>query len=133
MDHYPIDGSGQQPEEPEMRVENGQLSPPERRLLERWATAANTSVRLVRRYTTRPYDLHFEGVYVEGGRMPSGVTVSGWLPKACIRDLTRWTSPEIAVMTNYPEMVVEGDWSGVRDSDQNRIWAIFAQHVLEGA
>ena len=54
-----------------MRVENGQLSPPERRLLERWATAAHTSVRLVRRCTTRPYDLHFEGVYVEAAGCPA--------------------------------------------------------------
>lgn len=52
-----------------------------------------------------------------------------WLPLGAIRSLTQWPSREIANMTDHPEMTMEGDWSGVRDTSTDKIWAIFTQHV----
>ena len=52
-----------------------------------------------------------------------------WLPLGAIRSLTVWTDPKIARMTDHPEMAMEGDWSGVRDSSSEAIWAIFTEHV----
>lgn len=52
-----------------------------------------------------------------------------WLPLGAIRELTPWTSPAIARMTDHPEMAMDGDWSGVRDTNTDKIWAIFTKHV----
>ena len=49
---------------------------------------------------------------------------------ACINELTPWTSPEVANMTDYPEMAMQGDWSGVRDTDMSLLWRIFFRHVV---
>lgn len=54
-----------------------------------------------------------------------------WLPLAAIRELTMWTSPGIAAMTDYPDMTASGDWSGVRDTNEDALWAIFNEHVIE--
>lgn len=56
-----------------------------------------------------------------------------WLPLGAIRELVAWTESDVARMTDYPEMAMEGDWSGVRDSSADKIWAIFNEHVVEEA
>jgi hypothetical protein len=56
-----------------------------------------------------------------------------WLPKAAIRSLVDWTRPEVASMTDHPEMAMEGDWSGVRDTDEEKLWEIFRIHVSKVA
>ena len=58
-----------------------------------------------------------------------GMNFSATLLLACIRELTPW--PQLGWMTDYPQMVEQGDWSGVRDSDENRLWEIFQQYVLD--
>jgi len=68
----------------------------------------------------REFDLHFKGH-----------KVSGWLPLGFIRQLVPWTSFDVAFMTDYPEMAAEGDWSGVRDSSEEKIWAIFNKYAPE--
>ena len=54
---------------------------------------------------------------------------SGWLPLMAINELLFWTRPEIAQMTDHPEMTRAGDWSGVRDSSKTKQWAIFYKYV----
>ena len=54
---------------------------------------------------------------------------SAWLPLAAIRSLTKWTRPSVALLSDYPEMVIEGDWSGIRDSSDEAIWDIFETYV----
>lgn len=71
----------------------------------------------------REFDLHFKGV--------KGHTIFGWLPLGFIRQLVPWTSFDVAFMTDYPEMAAEGDWSGVRDSSEEKIWAIFNKYTPE--
>ena len=29
-------------------------------------------------------------------------------------------------------MAIEGDWSGIRDTNEESIWSIFEKHVLKG-
>ena len=59
-----------------------------------------------------------------------GYDFSATLLLSCIRELTQWTSPTSANMTDYPEMVREGDWSGVRDTSEEKLWEIFRRFVL---
>jgi hypothetical protein len=53
-----------------------------------------------------------------------------FLPLLAVRELTVWSSEAIALMTDHPEMVLAGDWSGVRDSSHEAIMAIFERHVI---
>lgn len=82
----------------------------------------------VTRRSEREYDLSIEGKYGKNNKYLSG-TFSAWLVLAAIRELTLWTSPEIASMTDHPDMCEEGDWSGMRDSNPEALWAIFNHFV----
>lgn len=82
---------------------------------------------LITRKSDKPFDLAIEG---ETGYGDQKCKFSGWLPLSCIHELTSWTSNEIAGMSDYSMMVREGDWSGIRDSSPESIWAIFEAHVL---
>ena len=73
------------------------------------------------------YDLSIEGTHKLYG---SEMSYSAWLPKLAISGLVDWSSPEVASMTDYPEMAFDGDWSAVRDSSEEAIWAIFNEHVM---
>jgi hypothetical protein len=79
----------------------------------------------VERKSGREFDLTVR--YRDTNRMLTGA----WLPLGCIREMTKWTTPAIANMTDYPTMARHGDWSGVRDSEVETIWAIFTKHVLD--
>lgn len=81
---------------------------------------------LITRNTERPFDLSLEGEMTQGVHCRFGA----WLPLTCIRELTTWTRHEIAGMSDYSEMVRGGDWSGIRDSSPEAIWAIFEKFVL---
>jgi len=50
-----------------------------------------------------------------------------WLPLMAISQLN-W--PKFADESDYPNMVENGDWSGIRDSDTTKIWAMFHKHVI---
>lgn len=80
------------------------------------------------RRSERQFDFEFQWVKNSG----KGNTLRGssWMPLHAIRDLTLWPRPEIAEMTLYPSMTQAGDWSGVRDSGSECIWAIFRAHVM---
>lgn len=80
----------------------------------------------IERRSEKMFDLTVEGFDPE-----MGCKFSAWLPLACIRYLTMWTSHKIAMHTDYPEMAIEGDWSGVRDSSTDSIWFIFDNFVLK--
>lgn len=60
-------------------------------------------------------------------------TMSAWLPLLAIRTRVAWNSKPVAKMTDYPEMAMEGDWSGVRDSSTEAIWKIFDTFVLSNS
>ncbi len=78
----------------------------------------------VTRKSEREYDLLVR--YRTTGGLAHGV----WLPLACVRQMTPWTSRGVAEMTDHPLMAMAGDWSGVRDSSEASIWAILEKFVL---
>lgn len=80
---------------------------------------------VVKRRSDREYDLELTGTHKWHRQ-----GFSGWLPLMAIYNLTRWTSPAMAAETDYPDMVKDGDWSGVRDSETDTIWRLFDRHVL---
>lgn len=84
----------------------------------------------VSRKSSREYDLNLEGRYGKSAPYMAGVAFSAWLPLMAIRELTQWPSESIASLTDHPDMVMEGDWSGVRDSNEDSIWFIFDRFVL---
>lgn len=76
----------------------------------------------VERKSAREYDLSFSG------NRRDGTAFSAWLPLHHIANNVLWMSREVASMTDYPEMVLKGDWSGVRDSSEEKIWQIFEKY-----
>jgi hypothetical protein len=83
----------------------------------------NWKVQEVERKSDREYDLRITGTQ-------DGHNFAAWLPLASINYLVDWTNPRIAILTDYPEMAMSGDWSGVRDSSEEKIWKIFNTHVV---
>jgi hypothetical protein len=79
----------------------------------------------VSRKSEREFDLEIEGTSTK-----MGWKFRAWLVLAAIRELTMWTSPSISDLTDYPNMAYEGDWSGVRDTNEDSLWFIFHQHVV---
>ena len=72
----------------------------------------------------KEFNIHFEGEH-------KGNKFTAWLLLSCIRELTPWTCSELACMTDYPSMAREGDWSGVRDTEEERLWEIFQKFVVK--
>ena len=85
-------------------------------------------VNAEKRRSDRLYDINFVGRRIVEEQSYS---FSGWLPLAFVRECVLWTSKEVARMTDYPTMAMEGDWSGVRDSRREVIWEIF-EKALRG-
>lgn len=94
------------------------------KVINKVAQAAKWAEFKVTRRSDRQYDLEVMGVYASDSHMPN-VAFSAWLPLVAIRELTEWTRDPVAGYTNYPDMCRSGDWSGLRDSDPERIWEIF--------
>lgn len=74
----------------------------------------------ISRRSEKEYDITVRGRYTETS------SFSAWLPLGMISVGMDWT--KVAHMTDYPEMVCAGDWSGVRDSSEEAIWAIFKKN-----
>jgi hypothetical protein len=77
----------------------------------------------VERRSDREFDLAVEGEI-------RGVGFRAWLVLGCIKTRLNWCLPEVANMTDYPDMTRYGDWSGVRDTDESKLWAIFDHFKL---
>ena len=86
--------------------------------------SGTVEVTAIRRRSDRPFDVEFEGSYVAG--FLKGCGLQAWLPLAVIRD-SNW--PRLAAMSDYPQMVRAGDWSGIRDSEPEAIWAMFEKVI----
>jgi len=82
-----------------------------------------------------PIDLEIEGVqhaspYSDGDYTPTNFLA--WLPLMAIHNLMDWTEMEFARELDYPFMAMEGDWSGVRDTDPEKIKRLFKIHIQDG-
>lgn len=71
----------------------------------------------ITRKSDREGDLQIEGEDANG-------KFGAWLVLAAIRN-ANWTGRTIASMTDYPSMARSGDWSGVRDTSEDKLWEIF--------
>lgn len=98
-------------------------------LVNRLVTKDGWEVSNIERRSDREFDLKVEGKYGSNHPYMPGVSFSAWVVLAAIRELTNWTSREVAQYTKYPDMALEGDWSGVRDSDTDQLWNIFDRFV----
>jgi hypothetical protein len=76
---------------------------------------------------SRRSDKEFD-LYLRGQAGDKTYSFSSWLPLHVIRetDYTRY-----AEFSDYPEMVRAGDWSGIRDSSPDKIWAIFEKSLKD--
>ena len=75
----------------------------------------------VERKSNREYDLKIKGEDIL-------TLFEAWLPLSTIRSVD-W--PKYANMSSYPEMVSQGDWSGIRDSDTGNIWLMLTHALTE--
>ena len=73
----------------------------------------------VTRVSDRPFDLHFEAERKDDWK------ASAWLPLSLL-SCVDWT--KLGDMSSYPQLTRDGDWSGIRDSTKEEIWAMF-DHV----
>jgi hypothetical protein len=94
------------------------IQPEEHALLAKLYTNADVIDTLTRR-SPRLYDIGIEGHKAGDG----GYKFSAWLPLAAIHDLPPLKYAKAVEMSDYPYM--EGDWSGIRDSEPETIWRIF--------
>jgi hypothetical protein len=72
------------------------------------------------------FDFHFEGHNTE-----QDINVVAWFPLWAVKHATDWTSKEVANMSSNPKIAMEGDWSALRDEDEEIIWKIFETFVLQ--
>jgi len=77
----------------------------------------------IRRKSAKPFDIGIEG---DSNRGMFGAD----LMLSAIANFVNWTSPAVARISDYPSMAMEGDWSGIRDSSDEKIEAIFRLYVL---
>lgn len=81
----------------------------------------------IERQSDKPFDLRLEGTRVDLG---FDYAFSAWLPLLAIRELTLWTSYEVARFSRcYADMAMSGDWSGIRDAEPEEIWEMFENCV----
>lgn len=84
---------------------------------------------IVERLSSQPFALRISGKKSYTKQLNT-YDFSCSLILASIATLLDWSSPEIAKLTDHPELARQGDWSGVRDSDDDKIYYIFQQHVI---
>jgi hypothetical protein len=96
----------------------------EKKLLEKIQKSGKVKINKVWRRSSRMYDLSIEGVkHTTVNDRPLDMNFSAWIPLQVIRSVN-WI--KFAGMSDYPEMVHTGDWSGIRDSSSEAIWEMFS-------
>ena len=83
------------------------------------------TVSSVRARSEREFDVEFTGTERQSFYDGESVNFSAWFPLAVIREMSNWT--ELSEMSDHPDMVAAGDWSGIRDSSNESIWNMFDQ------
>ena len=88
----------------------------------------STIITLKRDKSDAPFDIHIEGTQPStyGGSYKFSAHLVIW----AIRSLVNYCRPEVAELTDYPDMAESGDWSAVRDSCWEAKQEIFYRFVL---
>jgi hypothetical protein len=50
---------------------------------------------------------------------------SAWLPLQILHDAP-WSDDPIAGLSDYPDMAYDGDWSAIRDTEEEGVWEMLA-------
>lgn len=94
----------------------------------RWETLVDHKINFIKRGATDEVaDVVVEGTYDNNGNT---VHFGGWLPLLAVKHLLLWSARNVAEMTDYPEMAMDGDWSGVRDTSSEKIKAIYKKFII---
>jgi hypothetical protein len=88
---------------------------------EKWQTFSAS------RLSDAEFDLSVDGVHTQFGDSPCKFTAK--LMWAALHCCCNWSAPNVAGMTDYPDMAMDGDWSAVRDSSDDAKWRIFDAFV----
>jgi hypothetical protein len=76
----------------------------------------------IKRNSPKFFDISIEGIR-HGDGYKCSFSSQGY--RHVIHSLVDWCCPVVANMSDYPEMVEYGDWSGIRDSSEESIMNIF--------
>lgn len=87
--------------------------------------ASRYTIDSIERRSPREFDLGISGWFAQ---FSTPHKFSAWLPLAVIGE-ANWV--ELADHSDYPSMVWDGDWSGIRDSSEEAIWRMF--EIVRGA
>jgi len=96
-------------------------------LLFKVAKHERETIETLKRRSIRLYDLEYSGRKSTGGHHGSYIETcafSAWLPLSAISSLD-WSTSEFADLSDYPDMALSGDWSGIRDTCPEGIWEMF--------
>ena len=84
------------------------------------ATMGNWAISVFKP-SEKEYELTFSGKH-------KGYDFSACLLLSFIHEMFDWT--KFADMTDYPEMCKAGDWSAIRDTHEDKLWAIWNEVVI---
>lgn len=85
-----------------------------------------TKLLMIARCSEKSFDVVIECRYKSGDHeFDLGARLDLW----AIQELTKWTTSELACMTDHPEMAMSGDFSALRDSTEAKRLAIFNRFV----
>lgn len=90
-------------------------------VLERWVEYTAT------RESDREFDIRIEGTHTQFG---SPCRFSAILRLAAIHSMCDWCSDAVASMCDYPSMAADGDWSSIRDTNEDAQWRIFDTFIV---
>ena len=107
------------------------MTPSEMKVVERLISKCHLEDLKITHRSNRQFDIVLDGRYGTNAHYMAGVAFTAWLPLMAIRELVNWTSREVAQNTDYPEMCMTGDWSGMRDSSNEKVWAVFKKFAVE--
>ncbi len=77
----------------------------------------------IERKSDREFDLSIIG-------MRNNYPFSAWMPLLAINEMIDWSMPKIAQLSDYHDMVRSGDWSGIRDTNEEKLWIIFHNFII---
>lgn len=98
------------------------LSLLERKLLLAVAQRSGWILFKIEKRSFKMFDIHVQG------KVKDGKDFFDWLPLSAIR-LVNWR--QYADLSDYPMLVMRGDFTGIRDSEEERVWEMTASAVAQ--
>lgn len=90
-------------------------------LLFKVAARQRETIQTVKRQSRRLFDLTYAGEKMYGLKPKDVCNFSAWLPLSAV-SACDWSTDTYADLSDYPGLVITGDWSGIRDTCKEGIW-----------